>query len=132
MRFAAGRPLPTEVVGEEELPGRTSYFVGNDPSEWRTNVVSYAKVRYREVWPGVDALFYERDGELEYDFEVRPGVDPSRVRLAIEGAEKIEVDAAGDLALTTASGTLRQRRPVVYQSDGAAKRFDRPVVIFSF
>jgi hypothetical protein len=120
MRFEGG--AAREVVGEAELPGRTSYFVGSDPSEWRTNVVSYAKVRYREVWPGVDAVFYERDGKLEYDFEVAPGADARRAAFAIEGAERIEVAEDGALVVETAAGALRHERPVVYQPDGGAKR----------
>ena len=62
------------VTGSDELPGKSNYFIGNDPSKWRTNVPTYAKVRYESVYPGVDLVYYgAQGGELEYDFVVAPG-----------------------------------------------------------
>jgi hypothetical protein len=62
------------VVGLDELPGKSNYFIGNDPKKWRTNVPSYAKVKYASVYPGVDLVYYGNEGgQLEYDFVVAPG-----------------------------------------------------------
>jgi len=103
----------------DELPGRSNYFLGNDPSQWRTNVPNYARVRYREVYPGIDLVYYGNGRQLEHDFLVAPGTDPSVIRFAVEGADKVEVDAQGDLVLSTNEGEVRLRRPVVYQeADG--------------
>ena len=74
----AGANASAQVVGLEELPGKTNYFIGNDPKKWRTNVPNYAKVKYQGVYPGVDLVYYGNQRQLEYDFVVAPGADPRR------------------------------------------------------
>jgi hypothetical protein len=74
------------AMGAEELPGEFNYFLGNDPRKWRTNVPTYAQVKYQSVYPGVDLVYYgDQGGQLEYDFVVAPGADPSAIGLAING-----------------------------------------------
>jgi len=69
-------------MGADELPGKSNYFIGNDPQKWRTNVPTYAKVKYQGVYPGVDLVYYgNQGGQLEYDFVVAPGADPSAIAL---------------------------------------------------
>src|SRR5881396_1985062 len=109
---AAPKPL---MSGLDELPGKANYFIGNDPAKWRTNVPTYAKVRYREVYPGIDLVYYGNQRQLEYDFVVAPGADPERIVLGFQGAEPLEIDAEGELVLHAAGGAIRQRVPVIYQ-----------------
>jgi hypothetical protein len=121
MRFVGANP-EARVEGREELPGKANYFIGNDPTKWRTNVPTYAKVRYTNVYPGIDLIYYGNHGQLEYDFVVRPGADPDRILLAFKGADKLEVDAQGDLVLHTAVGVIRQRKPIIYQEVDDVRR----------
>ena len=111
-----------EARGVEELPGKSNYFIGNDPSKWRTNVPNYAKVEYRDVYPGVDLVYYGNGGQLEHDFVVAPGADPRAIRFAVEGAEKMELDARGDLVLHASGTEARFRTPVVYQEAGGLRQ----------
>jgi len=117
-----GANLEPSVVGAEELPGKANYFIGSDPANWRTDVPTYAKVRYKNVYPGIDLIYYGNQRQLEYDFVVSPGADPRRIRLGFHGADKLEVDAQGDLVLHTATGVIRQRKPVIYQEVEGARR----------
>src|SRR5439155_4514335 len=110
MAFVDANPRP-RLEGREELSGKANYFVGNDPSTWRTNVPTYAKIRYPNLYPGIDLIYYGSQRELEYDFVVRPGADPKRILLDFRGADKLEVDAQGDLVLHTPAGVIRQRKP---------------------
>jgi hypothetical protein len=106
MRFDGANPAP-RTSGLEPLPGIVNYFIGNDPKKWRTNIPTYQKVEYQDVYPGIDLAYYGNQGKLEYDLIVAPGADPTQIKLAFDGAEKIEVDpASGDLVLT-----LRPSRP---------------------
>jgi hypothetical protein len=114
MIFAGANTTP-RVTGLQELPGKANYFIGNDPTTWRTNVPTYAKVRYDDIYPGIDLIYYGNQRQLEYDFVVRPGADPTRIVLGFQGAARLEVDAQGDLVLHTAAGPIRQRKPVIYQ-----------------
>src|SRR3989475_4382590 len=129
MTFAGANPMP-RLAGLRELPGKANYFIGNDPTKWRTNVSTYAKVRYDDLYPGVDLVYYGNQRQLEYDFVVRPGADPSRIVLGFQGADRLEVDAQGALGLHTASGTIRQRQPVIYQEvDGVRRKISGGYVL---
>jgi len=99
----------------DPLPGRGNYFIGNDPREWRTNIPSYAKVRYRNLYRGIDLVYYGNQRQLEYDFIVAPHEDPRRIELGFEGADAIEMDSQGDLLLEVGDRQLEMRKPFVYQ-----------------
>ena len=121
MRPAGANPDP-QVAGLEPLPGRSHYFIGNEPSRWRHDVAQFAKVRYAGIYPGIDLIFYGNQRQLEYDFVVAPGADPGRIALEFDGVTKLALDADGNLVLDTADGQLLQHRPVVYQDIGGARR----------
>ena len=102
--------------GEEMLAGSTNYFVGNDPAKWRSNVAGYARVRYANIYPGVDLVYYGNQGALEYDFDVAPGANLDAIRLKLSGAENTEITATGDLLVHVDGGRLRLHAPTIYQS----------------
>jgi len=114
MQLAGANPEPP-VSGKDALPGRVNYLRGQDPARWQTQIPTYAKVAYEGLYPGVDLVYYGNQGQLEYDFVVAPGADPGVLRLVFRGAERIAIDAAGDLVLATASGDIRLHAPVIYQ-----------------
>nr|MBA2565199.1 SBBP repeat-containing protein [Gemmatimonadota bacterium] len=116
-----GSDAAARVSAIDELPGRTHYLIGNQPSAWRLDVPSFARVRYSGVYPGVDVVYYGNQRNLEYDFVVAPGADPRAVRLTVDGAEGLELDR-GDLVVHTTAGDLRQLRPVLYQHVDGARR----------
>jgi hypothetical protein len=101
--------------GQQRLPGRVNSFVG-DASAWRTNVPTFGRVEFDEVYPGVDLVYYGTDQrQLEYDFVVAPGADPSSIALRFDGASRVELTADGLLLLHTDSAPLRLEAPVTYQ-----------------
>jgi photosystem II stability/assembly factor-like uncharacterized protein len=121
MRLEGANSAP-QIEGMDELPGKTNYFIGNNPRKWRTDIPSYSSVIYRDVYTGIDLVYYGRGQQLEYDFRIAPGSDPSQIKLTFEGAQTIEVNAQGDLVLHTKGGDVRQHKPLVYQEvDGAKK-----------
>jgi len=120
MKMVGANPAPA-VSGEQKQPGVSNYFRGIDRSQWRANVPHYGRVRYDEVYPGVDVVYYGNQRELEYDFVVAPGADPDDIQLQFQGADRMEVER-GDLVLHTAAGELRQRKPYVYQEIGGTRR----------
>jgi CSLREA domain-containing protein len=157
IEFLGGNPKP-EIVGVDQLPGVVNYLIGNDPTKWRRGVPTYAKVRYREVYPGIDVVFYGSEGKLEYDFVVAPGADPGLIRLAFtvddpatpmahavppcqtgaecwvlsaEGKTHLAIDGNGNLIIHTAAGEIRQRLPLVYQEvEGARQPVDAGYSLF--
>jgi hypothetical protein len=121
MSLAGAAPKP-RITGLEELPGKANYFIGNDPAKWQTNVPTYAKVQYRDVYPGIDLVYYGNQRQLEYDFVVAPGADPQRIVLDFKGVERLEIDAQGELVMHAAGGALRQHKPVIYQDIDGIRR----------
>ena len=103
----------TQLIGLDELPGRSNYFIGNDPTKWHTNVRQFSKVRYENVYPGVDLVYHGHQRELEYDFVLQPGADPRTIGMRIQGA-RLRPEH-GDLVLTTRAGDVRLRSPNTYQ-----------------
>jgi hypothetical protein len=118
----AGATRAAGVEPERPLPGKSHYLMGKDPSAWKRNVPTFGAVRYAGVYDGIDVLFYGTQDQLEYDFVVAPGADPSQARVRFEGQRAAEVDAAGDLVLTLEGGEVRQARAVVYQNENGRKR----------
>jgi hypothetical protein len=120
MKQVNANPRP-HMAGQDPLPGKSSYFLGHDPGQWRTNIPHFARVHYRQVYPGVDLICHGNQGRLQYDFVIAPGADLGVIRLAYEGAQQILVDRQGDLILKTAGGEIKQSRPVVYQETGTGR-----------
>lgn len=110
------------VEGLEPLPGKSNYFVGSNPANWRTGIRNYARVRYHNVYSGIDLVYYGNQRQLEYDFMVSPGADPSSIALRLRGAESARVDAQGNLLIEAGGSHLVFRQPVIYQSSGAGRR----------
>jgi len=121
MRLAGANRTP-EMVGQQRLEAKTNYLTGGDPKRWRTGVGGYARVRYKAVYPGIDLLYYGRQGRLEHDFVLRPGADPERIAVDFRGAKKLTIDRRGALNIHTAAGVVRQPRPLVYQRVGSKRR----------
>src|SRR5579864_7230974 len=123
-----GANSAARVSGIDEQPGRTNYLVGNDPSQWRTNVANYSRVKYASVYPGVDLVYYGNHRQLEYDFVVAPGGDPAAISLDLhtDSAEKkshpLQVAANGDLVVDAAGRQIRFSKPLIYQPVNADAR----------
>jgi hypothetical protein len=111
-----GANLAAKISGIDPLPGKVNYFLGNKPEHWRTNIPTYSRVEYAQVYPGVDLVFYGNQRNLEYDFVVAPGADPKAIALTLEGARKVSVDSKGDLILSLAKGQVIFQKPVLYQN----------------
>lgn len=110
------------VTREDELPTRSNYFIGDDPNKWYTDIHNYGKVRYRDIYTGVDLLYYGNQRQLEHDFVVAPGADPSVIALAMHGASELRLDQTGDLVVHAAGCEVRLLKPVIYQVVNGVRR----------
>lgn len=104
-----------EISGLERLPGRSNYFVGNNPRRWRVNVPAFAQVRCRAVYPGINLVYYGNQGRLEYDFELAPGTSPRVIAMGFEGARGVEVRSTGELSVRMTKREVIVHRPLAYQ-----------------
>jgi uncharacterized repeat protein (TIGR01451 family) len=121
MQLAGANPAAA-AAGTNQLPGKSSYFIGSDPAKWHSGVPQFARVRYQGVYTGVDLVYYGNLGQLEYDFEVAPGADPSQIALRFQGQERAKLDARGNLILAGGGNEVRLKAPRIYQEFGAEQR----------
>lgn len=121
VRLVGGSPAP-RLEPVDELPGKVHYLLGGDRARWRTHVPLYRKVAYRDVYPGIDLVFYGSERQLEFDFVVGPGADPGVIALAFDGGEPLGIDGRGDVRLRTPAGEVRLERPRLYQEVGGRRR----------
>lgn len=127
----SGATAHTKVEGSELLPGRSNYLIGKDSAKWNLDVPQYARVRYPQVYPGIDLVYYGNQGRLEYDFEVAPGADPGNIRLHFGGSHRLRLEN-GDLVLETREGAARLYAPHIYQRrDNAEATVDGRFVLLA-
>jgi hypothetical protein len=117
-----GATSAVEPAGDAPLPGKSNYFIGNDPAKWHRDIPQYARVRYRNVYPGIDLVYYGNQGRLEYDFEIAPGSDPKIVAFKFQGSENLRIDADGDLVVAVGGSNVRLQAPRIYQKFGVEER----------
>ncbi len=103
------------LIGLDQLSGKTNYFIGNDPTKWQTEIPNYARVKYEDVYPGIDMVYYGTEGQLEYDLVVAPGANPGLIRLGYKGAQSLSISKTGDLIISIDGGSLQQHKPIAYQ-----------------
>jgi len=112
MRLDGANPA-AQIESADRLPGKSNYFIGNDPAKWHGNIPQFGRVEYSDIYPGINLVYYGKDRQLEYDFRIAPGADPGKIALSFHGASA-RIDS-GDLVLATAGGDVRFRAPRVYQ-----------------
>jgi hypothetical protein len=120
MALVGARSHPA-VEGVDVLAGKVNYLTGSDPAQWYTEIPTFGKVRYHDVYPGIDLVYYGSQQQLEYDFVLGPGADPSAILLNFQGTPGMDVDTEGNLLLHTSGGDVVEHAPVVYQ-EGAGGR----------
>ncbi len=121
VKLAGSNPNP-RIEGADPLPGKANYFIGKDPNKWVTGISTFSRVRYHEVYPGIDLVYHgSGQGRLEYDFVVAPGADPERIRLGFTGADRVSVGHGGDLRVRVGGAELVENTPLVYQQVGGSQ-----------
>jgi hypothetical protein len=122
--FVNSNSSPT-IFGEEIQTGASNYFIGNDPNKWRKNVPNYSRIRLNDLYNGIDLIYYGNQNQLEYDFIVKPGMDPKQIRMAYnlgsEGEKALSIDINGNLVISTPMGKLIEHKPSCYQIIGGKK-----------
>jgi hypothetical protein len=119
------RPIGANKVVRPEGIGKmaeiANYFIGK-PSEWHANVPTYERIKYENIYPGIDWVFRTNEGRVKYDFLVAPGADPSQIEIEFSGATRLHLPASGDLVASQGSLEVHQHAPVLYQTIEGIRR----------
>jgi hypothetical protein len=120
MTMVGANPNAT-ATGKDRDAGTTNFLVGSSKSQWLTGIANYGKVKYQDVYPGINVVYYGTQRELEYDFKVAAKANPAAIQLSFTGAQATAIDANGNLVLQTDGGSLVVEAPQAYQKVGGAK-----------
>ena len=110
--------------GRKTLSSYSNYLIGNDPRKWHTHVPQFAEVWSPAIYPGIDLVYYDNEGQLEYDFIVAPGANPNRIEFSISGSESglaIHVNEHGDLVIPGRDGEVLLHKPLLYQGKSCSR-----------
>ena len=123
---------PNRLSGEEVLPGTANFFIGNNSSQWITDISTYSSIKYESLYPGIDLIFKGTDGNLKHELLLKPGADPAKIVLTYSGQDSLSLDKNGSILIKTAAGNLTDSAPFCYQDingsrlavDGKYRRID--------
>jgi hypothetical protein len=118
----AGGNAQAKVSASGQLPGKSNYFIGNDPSKWQKDVAHYSRVSYQDVYPGVNLAFHGAQHQVEFDFIVAAGANPGPIGFHFTGAQNIKTDDSGNLVVSSAAGEVLLHKPVAYQEQNGARQ----------
>lgn len=105
-----------QIGTEAPLATRINYFIGKDSGGWKRDIPTYESVLFRGVYPGVNLRYYGSSHQVEYDFQLQPGVDPQQITIRFRGASRVFVDAQERLHVLFGDRTILQERPIAYQT----------------
>jgi uncharacterized repeat protein (TIGR01451 family) len=118
----------TDVMpqGLDELDGKVNHLNGGDPQKWRTNIHTFRRVSYSGIYPGIDLVYYGNQKELEYDFQITPGANPSRIRWQFDRATELSIEGDGSLIVKAGAEKLKLLKPDAYQetTDGTREKIE--------
>jgi hypothetical protein len=121
MQLIGGNSL-AKVSASGQLPGKSNYFLGNDPSKWHADVPHYARVSYQDVYPGVNLAYHGAQRQTEFDFVVAPGANPAPIGFHFTGAQGLKTDDSGNLVISSAAGEVELHKPVAYQEQNGTRQ----------
>jgi hypothetical protein len=121
LKFIGSNQKPA-IAGVSETQSKSNYFIGDDSKKWKTNIANFERVKYKDIYHGIDLVFYGKQGVLEYDFIVSPGVNPAQIKIEIDGAENVRIDESGNLGIETRGELVEFRAPVIYQMEDNFKK----------
>jgi uncharacterized repeat protein (TIGR01451 family) len=118
----AGARRSASVMAEEPLPGKANYLIGQDRAQWRTGIPLFGRVRYQQIYRGIDLVYYGNQRQLEHDFVVAPGADPKQIRIRIQGSRQPRLNRSGEVLISAGDGNVVMKAPYLYQEVGSARR----------
>jgi hypothetical protein len=88
--FVGANPL-VYIAGEAPVATQYNFFLGNDPSQWASGAAAYSRVRYHDLYCGIDLVYGSQEGRMKYEWIVSPRQDPSAIALRYTGADEVSI-----------------------------------------
>jgi len=118
----AGASTNAYVAAEHRIPGHVSYFLTSEHARWHADIPIYSRIISRNIYPGIDVIYYRVNDSLEFDFRLQPRANPDQIRMSFDGPGKPKISEGGQLVFHGADNIPGLGAPVVYQNIDGEKR----------
>ena len=114
--FENGNKSP-QIIGKNEFNCRLNYFKGENSLNWKCSIPLYEKLLYKEIYKGIDILYYESEGTIKWEFQVSSKKSLDKILLNFQGANNIYLDEEGNININIKENILKILNPRVTQED---------------
>lgn len=104
-----------EITKDGDIPGVENYYIGNDPNKWAQGVKSFKKIKYNNIYNGIDLLMYDNNGCLKYDYIVHKGGNAKKIKMQYSGVNRMEINQEGAVIIFTSVNQVYEQKPYAYQ-----------------
>lgn len=102
-------------------PEYYNYFKGNDPSKWASRAYGYHRIKYKNIYDGIDVQIYSKIFNLKYDYIVKPHSDPSQIQVKYNYVDEIAIKN-DRLHIYTSVNHIIEDKPYAYQIINGTKK----------
>lgn len=114
VNFEGANDLPN-LIAKKPVSWKNNYFLSNNPKRWAREVSSYEEITYQNLYAGIDLKFYTHTQKLKYEFIVNAHTDANQIKMVYSHADKLWLDADGNLVIQTSLGEIKEQKPYCYQ-----------------
>ena len=104
-----------QTVAKEPSPTKLNYFIGENQSDWKTNIQTYKELNLNNAYHNIDIRLKAYSNNIEKVFFVKQGANPNDIKIKISGANKITVNSDGELQISMNNGDIEFTKPIAYQ-----------------
>lgn len=105
----------TNPLIADQTGGYVNMFIGDDPEKWKTRLEMGRSVIYKGLYQNVDLKIYAYGDQIEYDWIVYPGGDPSRIRIRVKSDTPCRLNQDGDIEIKMKTTRILQKKPRSHQ-----------------
>lgn len=102
------------IISENPYSDKINYYLYNDKSKWASNVNKFNKIKYSDLYNNIDLIYYEKNGNLKYDFVVKANSDYKQIKLEYKGVDNLKI-VNGKLLIKTSVNEITELQPYAYQ-----------------
>ncbi|MEN9742247.1 MAG: hypothetical protein RLZZ65_52 [Bacteroidota bacterium] len=104
-----------------------NYFIGNDPSKWKSMVRGYAKTSATDYFENGNLIYNTENNQLSFHLELAPNGELSQFSFELQGADSIFIDQKGQLHLQHRFGEISYSAPLAWNIDANGERISVPI-----
>jgi gliding motility-associated-like protein len=102
------------IYGEEKQAEYYNYFLGNEKEKWSSHIQAFKKIRYENLYSGINMDVYSEGSNFKYDLIVSPQANVNQIEFKYEGVDGLSLKDKS-LQIITNAGTIIEKAPLAWQ-----------------